>query len=306
MSKYRLSYLENGGYKDIDLSKLYCLRFKRTKVTDIRTIDELTMSFKNYEDFINFLKRNNIVDNTNINLEITIDKKIKHNGQVYNKPIYNSDKLLFGNDDELYHPSYILKIIRKHIFDSDFMYKLAKNYEEKYSNAYNRITGSSSILGIITAIKVFTIKKSNRDLDSFDFDEIDEYQDAVNNLLYLELFKSDIVKKDDKIKVKRKKDTNGDYIKNYRGLHDFVNLIKELEPNIVKNKNEDEVQEEFLTMKDFRKVNEELVYNHHFDDSKYFDGINDFISDFESRQEMFRDLQRGSRKYILKKGDAKI
>ena len=302
MSKYRLSFLENGGYRNIDLSKLDCMQFKPAKPTDIRTIDELTMSFKCYEDFLEFLKRNKIIDNTDIKLEITIDKKIKHNKQVYNKPIYNSDKLLFKYDYELYNPSYILKQIKKHIYDVDYICKFANNYEEKYKNAYNRITGASTILGIITSIKVYAIRFNNMDYRDIKIEDMNRYQEAINKLLYLELFKSDIIKeKDNKIKIKRRKDEKGNYIKNYRGLHDIVNLIKELEPIVIKEE-EIEPQEEFLTMKDFRPVNRDIALNYNINDDIYIDG-NDCYKDFEDIQEVFRELQRSSRKLTLKKGD---
>lgn len=305
MAKYRLSYLENGGYKAIDLSKLICLKFKPTKVTDIRTIDELTMSFKSYDEFIEFLMRNKIINKKDLKLEITIDKKIEHSNESYNKPIYNSNKLLFKGDSELYNPSYILKNIKEHFFDSEYIYNLALNYEEKYKNAYNRITGSSSILGIITTIKVFALKLKSIGREMLEFDEIDQYDKALSNLFNLEVFKSNIIKDNNKITIKTKKDENGNNIKNYRGIHDFVILLKKLDPTIIKNNIEEyEEKEEYLTLKDFRKVNEEIVYSHEFNNDIYYDGINDCISDFESRQEMFRDLQRGSRKYCLRMSDS--
>lgn len=302
MAKYRLSYLENGGYKDIDLSKLECL--KGRVVTDIKTIDELTLNFKSCYDFMCFLKRNKIINDTNLKLEITIDKKVKNTKNVYNKPIFNSDKLLFSYDEELLKYDFILKKIREHILDGEYMYKFALNFEEKYQNAYNRITGSSFILGLITTIKVVAIKLSNKEyLNDYD---IENYKNAINNLFIIELYKYESIKKNgNTVEITRKKDEDGNYIKNYRGAHDFVNLLKYLEPDIIKI--EEEEREEFLVLnEDFRRVNEKLVYSHKFEDEIYEDGIHDCIKDFEDRQDMFRELQRDSRKYCLKKGDGKI
>lgn len=304
MSKYRLSYLENGGYKSIDLSKLECL--KGYKVTDIKTIDELTMKFKNYDEFVRFLKRNNIISDTNIQLEITIDKKINNTNNVYNKPIYNSDKLLFSSDEEIMSYDFMLKNIKKHIFDGKYMYNLALNYEEKYKNAYNRITGSSYILEIITIIKVNAIKLYNIGKHALSYNEFNEYENAINNLFNLELYKYDVDKSSNLVRITKKVDKDGNYMKSYRGAHDFVNLLKTLDPTIIKEE-ELEEREEFLVLnEDFRRINKEIVINYEFNDDIYYESGRDCVKDFESRQEMFAELQRESRRYCLKKGDGRL
>ena len=300
MAKYRLSYLENGGYKAIDLSKLECLN--EYNVTDINVIDKLTMMFRGYDDFIRFLIRNKIIKDDNIKLEITIDKKLSHNGSTYNKPIFNSDKLLFSSDEELLKYSNILKNIREHIYDSDYIYKLAVNYEEKYSNAYNRISGSSFILGIISIIKTTAIKLEKNGKNSLSFNELNEYEDAINDLYIIELYKYDTIKENNRtVDIIRKKDAYGKYIKNYRGLHDFINLLKHLDPELVKIE-EDEPEEFLVLNEDFRRVNKEIVDNHVFQEEIY-EIDKDYMRDFDSRQDMFAELQRDSRKYCLKKGD---
>ena len=71
--KFRLSYKDNEEFIPIDLGKLQCL--KDLDVTEIKTIDNFTTSFKSYGEILEFLKRNKLINDSVQELFITIDSK---------------------------------------------------------------------------------------------------------------------------------------------------------------------------------------------------------------------------------------
>lgn len=272
MSKYRLSYLEHGKFNDIKLDKLECLIDKN--VTNIEVIDEFTTSFETLESLLDFLKRNNLVPSETFKLYITIDKR--ENGVVMNKKIYNGDKLLFKSDQELTKLSFIYRWIIDNKDNKEFMLPVVDNYIEKYQNAYNRITGSSNILGLFYGIKNILLS------DIINNNDILKYNEAINDFINFEFYKIDKDRFNRDNVVIKKKDKDGKEMKSYRNIHDFVILMKSLDKKLVKIEEKekfdysDENIDEFLTQKDFDRTNNELLSD--FDDkyktfSSYWDGV---------------------------------
>lgn len=283
MSKYRLSYLGYGGLKSIDLKKLDCLI--GYKVTDIDVIDKFTTSFNNLEELLMFLKRNNLITDDVNKLYITIDKKVDNN--IINKKIYNGEKLLFKNDIELLKISFIYKWILSNKNNNNYIIAIANNYMDKYKNAYNRIDGSSYILSLFSTLKNIAINKNNYNIEN---GEINEFNKCISDFIDIEFYKLDKFKWTNYKIIEKKKDKNGNYLKNYRNIHDFVILIKELDKSlnkinsknnkslIVYNNIEEETNldnEEFLTYDDYINTNEGINRVEEFE--PYIDG-NDFIA----------------------------
>lgn len=266
MSKYRLSYLSIGGiYKDIDLSKLDCL--KNFTTTDIEIIDAFTTNFNNEEELLLFLKHNKIIEEDVNKLYITIDKKIENNK--INKKIYNGETILLKKDFNLLNISFIYKWIMENKDNEYYIKSIANNYIEKYKNAYNRINGSSYILTLFNNLKYLIINKNNKTENEI----LKEYEKCISDFIDIEFYKidKDILSKEKRIL--KKKDKDGKYLKSYRNIHDFVILINTLDYNLqndIKTNNlielddNEEIKtlkehEEFLTYEDYQKTNEYLL-----------------------------------------------
>lgn len=226
MAKYRLSYLEYGGFKAIDLKKLECL--KDCDVTDIKIIDKFTTNFKNEEELIEFLRRNEIITEEVNKLYITIDKK--NNNEVINKKIYNGDKLFFKDDYKYLSVSFIYKWLSYNRNNFDAITKICDNYIEKYKNAYNRTDGSSYILSIFYSIKntVKSIKNNNSEVTKSTYLD---YQESIEDFVTIEFFKLD---KEQIVKgiFARSKDKDGNVRQQYRNIHDFILLLKQIDKDL--------------------------------------------------------------------------
>lgn len=285
MAKYRLSYLDYGGYKDIDLAKLDCL--SERKVTDIQVIDEFTTSFENAESLLEFLKRNKIIDEDVNKLVITVDKK--ENGETINKKIYRGENLLFNGDKDFLDMSFVYKWIIAHSDNSDLIIKICDNYIEKYKNAYNRITGSSYILSLFNSLRTLAYNKKENADRYMRASELKEFDDSVRDFINLEFYKidKDVLSKTGEIE--RKMENDGTYKKSYRNIHDFIILLKSMGLNLNKALKEevstkrnstisviDNVQsiqteevehEEFLTADDVSRSNKEFFKNYKEEDT---------------------------------------
>lgn len=274
MSKYRLSYLNYGGYDSIDLEKLECLKGK--KVTDIQVIDELTTSFESLDKLLDFFKRNNLIDDDVYKLVITVDKK--QDGEVINKKIYRGEKLLFKEDKKFLNISFIYKWIMANTNNLDVIIKICNNYIEKYKNAFNRITGSSYILSVYNSLRALAYsKKENKGY--IRPSELREFDETIKDFINLEFYKvdKDVLFKEGRID--RKQENDGSYKKSYRNIHDFVVLLKSMNliltsslekerditfskknsTNNVKSLEYDE--EEFLTEEDIVRANNQILKN---------------------------------------------
>ncbi len=285
MAKYRLSYLGYGGYKSIDLEKLECLSGR--KVTDIQVIDEFTTSFENVESLLEFLKRNNIIDDDVNKIVITVDKK--ENGETINKKIYRGENLLFKSDKNFLDMSFVYKWIMNHSDNSDLIIKICDNYIEKYKNAFNRINGSSYILSLFNSLRALAYNKKENAGSYMRVSELKEFDDSVRDFINLEFYKidKDVLSKTGEIE--RKMENDGTYKKSYRNIHDFIILLKSMGLNLNKGLTEDvhtkikstisvinnsqiiqteeeDEREEFLTEDDISRTNKEFFKNYKEED----------------------------------------
>lgn len=313
MAKYRLSYLSFGGYKALDLEKLECLKGK--KVTDIQVIDEFTTSFLNMETLLEFLKRNKIINEDINKLVITVDKK--QDGETINKKIYRGENLLFSSDKNFLNTSFIYKWIMSNSNDFDTIIKICDNYIEKYKNAYNRITGSSYILGVFNSLRILALnKKENKDYISPS--ELKDFNDAIKDFINIEFYKIDKDVLNNTGKIERKCEDNGTYKKSYRNIHDFVILLKSLGIDLNKTKlnkpmietlkirdnnieEEQEEFEEFLTNEDINRVNDSILRNYKYEEYEGYQDGNDYYTPI-TKEELSSALYESGMK-LVKKGN---
>lgn len=216
MSKYRLCYIQYDSYKDVDLSKLYCL--KGFDLTDIKTIDAFTMKFNNESELLDYLKRNDIISKNVKKLYITIDKKSKETGLYYNKKIFRGEILLFKEYIDLYDVSNIYKFLIGLNKDKDFYVDLCDNYIEKYRASYSKDRNSSTILSIFVALKKCVLNNYKGNYKEF----IENIEDFINVEFY-KINKELFLKHHE---IERKKDKDG-ALKNYRNIHDFISFIED-------------------------------------------------------------------------------
>lgn len=263
MAKYRLSYLNYGGFKAVDLKQLECL--KGHNITDLSVIDKFTTSFENMEELLLFLRRNQIIDDKVTGLAITIDKK--ENGKTVNKKIYNGEKILFKSDYNCLSVSFIYKWLSANRTNFDKIIKICDNYIEKYHSAYNRIDGSSYILSVFYELRALAIGLKNNDLEISNSLSL-EYENLIEDFMTIEFFKID-KEKTTKDNIVRKRNEDGTCPKQYRNIHDFVLLMKKMDKDldlyksdrlidvnnviVMDNEKEDE-HEEFLTGEDFKSI----------------------------------------------------
>lgn len=313
MAKYRLSYLSYGGYKALDLEKLECL--KGRKVTDIQVIDEFTTSFLNMKTLLEFLKRNKIINEDINKLVITVDKK--QDGETINKKIYRGENLLFSSDKNFLNTSFIYKWIMSNSNDFDTIIKICDNYIEKYKNAYNRITGSSYILGVFNSLRILALnKKENKDYISPS--ELKDFNDTIKDFINIEFYKIDKDVLNNTGKIERKCEDNGTYKKSYRNIHDFVILLKSLGIDLNKtittkpmietlkirdNKVEEEQEEfeEFLTNEDINRVNDSILRNYKYEEYEGYQDGNDYHTPI-TKEELSSALYESGMK-LVKKGN---
>ncbi len=297
MSKYRLSYVKYGRYFNVNLQGLEF--FKNKKYTDIDVIDEFTTNFNNLNELIEYLKNSELIDDDCNKLFITIDKK--ENDFVRQKKIYNGDKLLFKNDKKYLKVSYIYKWIMFNKDNYDYMIAIANNYLEKYKNAYNRITGSSNLLALFYSIKnLARVLKNNKYLNSSEV--FKEFESSIEDFIDVEFYKidKDIYIKENRIEIK--KDSNGVKQKNYRNIHDFVLLMKEIDKSLDIKLQTYFEEEEFLTKEDFRRSDDEVLNNYHNEKFDSYGDGNDFIK-CSNKTEVKSAFKAISKKLILPKGD---
>ena len=297
MSKYRLSYIKYGRYYNVNLQELEF--FNNKKYTDIDVIDEFTTNFNNLNEFIEYLKNSELIDDDINKLFITIDKK--ENDYIRQKKIYNGDKLLFKNDKEYLKVSYIYKWIMLNKDNYDYMIAIANNYLEKYKNARNRITDSSNYLALFYSLKnLANVLKNNNSLEKFEV--LREFEKYVEEFINVEFYKIDKVLYTKEKKIEIKKDSNGIRQKNYRNIHDFVLLMKEIDKSLDIKPQSYFEEEEFLTMEDFRRSDDVILNNYHNENfDSYVDG-NDFIK-FSNKSEVKSAFNSIAKKLILPKGD---
>lgn len=330
MSKYRLCYLDCGGYKSIDLSKLECLNGQNT--TDIKTIDGITTNFENMEGLLDFFKRNKLIDDDINKVVITVDKTT--NGVVYHKKIFNGEILLFKEHTPYLSVSYIYKWLMENIDNQNCLIEICNNFIDKYKNAYNRITGSSYILPIFTTLKRLALNiKNNQVLSDNDLREFDN---CINDFMTIEFYKidKDVLAQSKGATLARKKDKNGKFLKSYRNIHDFVILMNSLEKRVqnvnkpyisddilekslieniglgtstqIEIKNDMEyVEEEFLTEEDNLKNVKNMMKFMQQGESDSFEPFrdgNDFIAPM-SLDEIENALYESGKKLCIKLGD---
>lgn len=258
MAKYRLSYLGYGGFKSIDLEKLECLHGR--KVTDIQVIDEFTTSFENLEVLLEFLKRNEVIDEDVNKIVITVDKK--ENGETINKKIYRGENLLFKSDRNFLDMSFVYKWIMKHAEDSNLIIDICNNYIEKYKNAYNRITGSSYILSLFNSLRALAYNKTENAQGYMRASELKEFDDSVRDFINLEFYKIDkgVLSKEGRIERKREED--GTYKKSYRNIHDFIILLKSMDLSLEKSMGSGYIpnkQQTLIITDNIQQVEEEVI-----------------------------------------------
>lgn len=315
MAKYRLSYLDYGGYTSIDLEKLECLKGK--KVTDIQVIDELTTSFESLDKLLEFFRRNGLIDDNVRRIVITVDKK--QDGEVINKRIYRGENLLFKQDKNFLNSSFIYKWIISNANNLDAIVKICDNYIEKYKNAYNRITGSSYILSVFNSLRALACnKKENKGYVSLS--ELREFDAAITDFINIEFYKIDKDILASEGRIARKQEDDGSYKKSYRNIHDFVVLLKSMDL-ILYTKLEDkkvietmdasnDVEllevEEFLTLDDINRSNKQILDGYTWNDDADYelcrDG-NDFHREM-SKVELEEALLDGG-KELLKKNNSR-
>lgn len=301
MSKYRLCYEEYGILKSIDLSLIKNIK---EPITAIETIDSITTKFDTEEDLINYLKRINLVPSTTDKLYISIDKKINNN-VVLNKKIYNGEYQVYSDNKDYLNVSFIEKWIYKNKDKYDYIISIAKNYIEKYQNAYNRITGASYILTIFKTLEYYAkLMKDN----AFTNNVKEDYENLLREFIEIEFYKYDKVKLSRERKFVIKRDKTNKKITNQRNIHDFIILITNmskdlnddyiLESNDTLNNNikEEYIDEEFLTLDDIRNDTKRIIENYDEEDYSYQDG-NDFYKSL-TKQEIYETLMENGKKLI--------
>lgn len=301
MSKYRLCYEEYGILKSIDLSLIKNLK---EPVTTIETIDSITTKFDTEKELINYLKRINLVPNTTDKLYISIDKKINDN-VVLNKKIYNGEYQLYSDKKDYLNISFIEKWIYKNKDNYDYIISIAKNYIEKYQNAYNRITGASYILTIFKTLEYYAkLLKDNTFTNTVKGD----YENLIKEFIEIEFYKYDKVKLSNERKIIIKRDKINKKITNQRNIHDFIilitNMCKELNNDYISDNNdilnniikEEYKDEEFLTLDDIENNTKKMVKNYNEEDYSYQDG-NDFYKSL-TKQEIYETLIENGKKLI--------
>ena len=264
MSKYRLCYEEYGILKSIDLSLIKNLK---EPVTTIETIDSITTKFDTEEDLINYLKRINLVPSTTDKLYISIDKKINNN-VVLNKKIYNGEYQLYSDKKDYLNISFIEKWIYKNKDNYDYIISIAKNYIEKYQNAYNRITGASYILTVFKTLEYYAkLLKDN----TFTNTVKEDYENLLKEFIEIEFYKYDKIKLSKERKIIIKRDKINKKITNQRNIHDFIilitNMCKELNNDYILHNNdilnnnikEEYTDEEFLTLDDIESNTKKML-----------------------------------------------
>lgn len=127
--KFRLSYKDNEEFIPIDLGKLQCL--KDLDVTEIKTIDNFTTSFKSYGEILEFLKRNKLINDSVQELFITIDSK--ENGKVVQKPYNYSDNIFTERDRNRLNYSYVYGYILGNIKDGE-LNDIINHYQNLYTH----------------------------------------------------------------------------------------------------------------------------------------------------------------------------
>ena len=137
------------------------------------------------------------------NLEVKeYDKKINNN--VLNKKIYNGEYQVYSDNKDYLNVSFIEKWIYKNKDKYDYIISIAKNYIEKYQNAYNRITGASYILTVFKTLKYYAkLMKDN----TFTNNIKEDYETLLKEFIEIEFYKYDKVKlsKERKFVIKRDK-----------------------------------------------------------------------------------------------------
>ena len=225
--KYKLCYFNDNKWTELRVEELDY--FKKYDKNNLSFIDGFTMNFYNDYSLIEYLYSNKVIPTKNIILSITSNK----NG--YNKPIYMGEKLMHQEDKQLYNIYFIVNEINNHIYDRKYIEKFIRNYMKKYM-------GTGNDIAILLSDMYNVIKEAERKHeDILDLNK-SEYYDLYSNInafINYELYNSEAKLVDNKVRVKIKEDKDGNIkLGSYRKFRDMINLIKQLNPNLLKNIND--------------------------------------------------------------------
>ena len=286
MSKYRLCYKLNGIIKYVDLSKLDCLKGKDT--TNIKTIDNFTASFENIENLVEFLKKNNLLDESINKLFIGKDKKDKESNETYRDKIYKGEFLFFKKNSNYLDLSFLCKIIRENIRDGKFVVKMAETYYHKYNKTRIGPSHINCVLNII--INLATLINKNG-YDSLTNGDKETFVDCIDDFIIFEFYKYNY----DHFNARFSKvyDDKGS-VKNYVNIRTFAIYLMEYFKILEykKDKKEVEIQksclnyddhEEFLTYEDFERLNNEILSTYESDGKPIIEG-HDIIKPLTKRE----------------------
>ena len=260
MSKYRLSYYDNGVTNSIDLSKLDF--FKDKDCYDIKYIDEFTMQFSDLRDLLSFLKINNVVDEDVKRVFITKDKRDKDSKIVNREKIYNGDYLLFKNSSVYFHMSYIYKYLTDNLENGEVIEQIVDSYYKKY---FSRGIGPKYIENVLLSLKSLSKFVKNSGYSSLPNSEINEYVNNIDKFMIFEFYKYDYIPY--KGEFVKRTDNDGNSIRNHINMRNFIInvILKNKKLNNIsevvssKEKALDDEHEEFLTYEDFEMSDREII-----------------------------------------------
>lgn len=231
MAKYRLCYLEDKKYRDIDLSKLECL--EGHKYTELKTIDNFTTCFENGYDLLDFLRRNGLISNKVDHLYITMDKKKED--RTINSKIYKGEYLLFKKDRVFLEIPYIYKwFIYNQTHNPDILIKFCDKSIKKYiirAKTEDEVDKKTSIVEMFEELKGLIIRI--KDTKNVFFNVQQAYDSLIDEVYEFEFYT-------DKSKKVRK----------YKNIHDFVIFLKSEDINLYDYKFRDIQTKDLISIKD--------------------------------------------------------
>lgn len=258
---YNLSYYNNGEYKIINLEN----EIEKENIHSLEAIDNFIMKFNNKEELLNYLVNKRLISNPSVDLAITSNKKNKETNKYEQTPIYNGKVFLYKNNLDKINIKYALNILEKNKHNGNFMKKLMRNYFDKYS------TGNpKKILGILNVIYNTGVQIIQKGYNNLDNEEIIEYDNVLDEFIYITFYKYNLEfdRYLGELRIIRQKSNDGKYIKDYKGIRNFIINTNSFEKEItyisssVKNEENEEYDPDkdgFLEREDWDRANKEIL-----------------------------------------------
>jgi len=199
MVKYYLVQEIKKDLHIIDFSKID--GYGEFNSTNLKDIIIFTGMYKNEEELKHFLIQHNLIkeDNFNKNLKITYKYKKQDKTLIYG--ITYEDDLKFFNEVN----------IRKFLAENSKNYDLLEVLCNHYRNSYHQGLNIDTIRAYIRFSKQYTFENNTDYLDDDKKQQLNEYEKAINNFVFRELYNFD------------KK--NMSYKENFKGLRDLAMFL---------------------------------------------------------------------------------